>query len=200
MTQQRLILFCSDVNVDLDELHRTLRAACDLPGPAALEVDEIEGPESLATAGWTTVAVRPGKSGQDLGAVGRDLDALARACTAKLREDVLAVFLDHLSGFARACLQSHGGFPRSIDGEAFHVLRQAAIWVDADPVQLMRFFAPPSRPNELQPGTDDLSQVQLSGEEEKELDAEPDEEDHFVESKLRSAREWMERYRAAKKR
>jgi len=198
--QQRLILFCADVDVDLGELHRALRATCDWLEPSTLEVNVVEGPETLAAAGWTTVAVRSGWSENGLRAVRRELDVLARACAAALHEDVLAVLVDHASGSARACLQSPGGFPRSIDGEVFHVLRKTATWVDADPVQLMRFFAPPSRPSELQPQAGDLSDIQLSGEEESHMDAEPDEDDRFVESKLRAAREWMERYRAAQKR
>jgi len=197
--QQRLILFCSDVDVDLEEIHRTLGAVCDQLDAGALEVDEIEGPEALTAAGWTTVAVRPSRSGQDLGVVEKNLEAMARACAAALREDILAVYLDHLNGSARACLQSPGGFPRSIDGEIFHVLRQTATWVEADAVQLMRFFAPPPRPNELQAQAAELSGEGLSGEE-KDLDPEPDEEDRFVEGKLKSAREHMERYRSSRKR
>ncbi|HVE83177.1 MAG TPA: hypothetical protein VND93_10040 [Myxococcales bacterium] len=197
--QQRLILFCSDVDVDLEEIHRTLGAVCDSLDVSALEVDEIDGPEALTAAGWTAVAVRPGRGGGDLGAVEKNLDALARACAAALREDILAVFLDHLSGSARACLQSPGGFPRSIDGEIFQVLRQTATWVEADAVQLMRFFAPPARPSELQAQAGELSELELSGDD-KEMDPDPDEEDRFVESKLKTAREWMERYRAGRKR
>ena len=199
MKQQRLILFCSDVDVDLEEIHRTLGAVCDQLDAGALEVDEIEGPEALTAAGWTTVAVRPSRSGQDLGVVEKNLEAMARACATALREDILAVYLDHLNGSARACLQSPGGFPRSIDGEIFHVLRQTATWVEADAVQLMRFFAPPARPNELQAQAAELSGEGLSGEE-KDLDPEPDEEDRFVEGKLKSAREHMERYRSSRKR
>lgn len=196
--QQRLILFCSDVDVDLEEIHRTLSAACEQLDASSLEVDEIEGPEALAAAGWTTVAVRPSRPGEGLDAVEKNLDALARACAAALSEDVLAVYLDHANGSARACLQSPGGFPRSIDGEIFHVLRQTATWVEADAVQLMRFFAPPPRPNELQAQAGELSDIGLTGEE-KDLEAEPDEEDRFVEGKLKSARELMERYRAERK-
>ena len=199
MKQQRLILFCSDVDVDLEEIHRTLSAVCDQLDAGALEVDEIEGPEALTAAGWTTVAVRPGHAGDALGAVEKSLDALARACATALGEDVLAVYLDHVNGSARACLQSPGGFPRSADGEIFQVLRQTATWVEADAVQLMRFFAPPPRPNELAAQAGDLSDVQLSAEE-KDRDAEPDDEDRFVEGKLKAAREWMERYRSARKR
>jgi len=197
--QQRLILFCADVDVDLEEIHRALGAACEQVDASALEVDEVEGPEALTAAGWTTVAVRPSRRGDGLGAVEKNLDALARACATALREDVLAVYLDHANGSARACLQSPGGFPRSIDGEIFHVLRQTATWVEADAVQMMRFFAPPARPNELQVQAGEISDIGLTGEE-KDLEAEPDEEDRFVEGKLKSAKEWMEQYRAARKR
>ena len=199
MKQQRLILFCSDVDVDLEEIHRALAALCDQLEVAPLEVDEIEGPEALSAAGWTTVAVRPSRPGEDLAVVEKNLDALAKACATALREDILAVYLDHLSGSARACLQSPGGFPRSADGELFQVLRQTATWVEADAVQLMRFFAPPPRPNELQPQAGDLSDLGLSAEE-KDVDPDPDDEDRFVEGKLKSAREHMERYLAARKR
>jgi hypothetical protein len=197
--QQRLILFCSDVDVDLEEIHRSLGAACDQLDASALEVDEVEGPEALAAAGWTTVAVRPSRRGDGLGAVEKNLDALARACATALSEDVLAIYLDHASGSARACLQSPGGFPRSIEGEIFHVLRQTATWVEADAVQLMRFFAPPPRPNELQAQAAELADGGFSGEE-KDVDPDPDDEDRFVESKLKAAREWMEQYRTAQKR
>ncbi|HEY8209930.1 MAG TPA: hypothetical protein VIG99_20730 [Myxococcaceae bacterium] len=198
MKQQRLILFCADVDVDLEEIHRSVGAACDQLDASALEVDEVEGPEALAAAGWTTVAVRPSRRGDSLGPLEKNLDALARACATALSEDVLAVYLDHANGSARACLQSPGGFPRSIDGEIFHVLRQTATWVEADAVQLMRFFAPPPRPNELQARAGELSDIGLTGEE-KDVEAEPDEEDRFVEGKLKSAKEWMEQYRATRK-
>jgi hypothetical protein len=192
------VLFCADADVDLEEIHRTLAKVADQVGAGALEVDEIEGPEALSTAGWTSVAVRRGegprtRGGEDLAAMEANLEAVVKACATALNEDVLGVFQDSAHGSARACLHSPGGFPRSCEGEVLHVLRQAASWLEADAVQLMRYFAPPQPKNELQAPVADLSDVQVS---EENVEAELDDEDRFVEAKLKVAREWMDRYQS----
>lgn len=193
MKHQRLILFCSDVDVDLEEIHRALVEVSAELEAGALEVDEVEGPQALAAAGWTTIAVRREKDAPS----DANLEVLVKACCTALNEDVLGVFMDAINGYARACLHTPGGFPRSSEGEVFHVLRQTAAWVEADPVQLMRFFAPPPPKNELQAPVADLSDVQVS---EENVEAELDEEDRFVEAKLKTAREWMDRYQSMRKR
>lgn len=107
------------------------------------------------------------------------LDRLAESVSKQLGDDVLCIYLDPFHRRSRACLQSPSGFPRSSEGDSFHVLRQAAGWVEADPVQLLRFFN----------GTAGAL---------PEHKTEPDEDDRFVEKKLEEARELMRQYQARK--
>jgi hypothetical protein len=195
--KQRLILFCSEIDADLEKVRLALAELSDQHGLAELELEPTDGPEGLTQGGWMTLQVsRVGAAPVDLSRLGSHIEELVQSCSRALSEDVLGIFVDG-STYARACLQSPGGFPRSSEGELFHVLRQAAGWVEADAVQLLRYFGPGLTRggvgNQL-----DLSEVQVSADE-KELDTEMDDDDRFVEAKLKQARELMERYLSARK-
>jgi hypothetical protein len=197
IVKQRLIIFCSELDADLAKVRQALSELSDQHGLAELELEPIDGPEGLTQSGWMTLQVsRAGTTAVDLARLGSHIEELVQSCSRVLGEDVLGVFVDG-NAYGRACLQSPGGFPRSSEGEIFHVLRQAAGWVEADAVQLLRYFsAGTSRGtvgNQL-----DLSEVQVSAEE-KEPDTELDDDDKFVEAKLKQARELMERYLSARK-
>ncbi len=197
IVKQRLIIFCSEIDADLEKVRLALSELSDQHGLAELEIEPVDGPEGLTQGGWMTLQVsRVGAAAVDLSRLGSHIEELVQSCSKALGEDVLGIFVDG-NAYARACLQSPGGFPRSSEGEIFHVLRQAAGWVEADAVQLLRYFSPGvSRGgvgNQL-----DLSEVQVSAEE-KDLDTEMDDDDRFVEAKLKQAKELMDRYRGARK-
>jgi hypothetical protein len=192
---QRLILFCADVEVDLEQVHRAVAALGAKLAVGPLEVDEIEGPAAVSAKGWVTLVVRAGGSGGELSGLETHLDEMVKGCAQALREDVLGLYLDAPNSYARAALRSPAGFPRAVEGEIFHVIRQAATWLEADAAQLMRHFAPARPKNELSAPAADLADIQGVSEE-KEVEAEPDEDDRFVEAKLKAGREWMQRYLA----
>src|SRR5688500_18612501 len=91
---QRLILFCSDLEVDLEEVHRSVAALGARIASGPLEVDEIEGPEAVSAKGWVTLAVRPGGQGAELTMLETHLDEMVKGCAQALREDVLGLYLD----------------------------------------------------------------------------------------------------------
>src|SRR5439155_9831766 len=97
------------------------------------------------------------------------------------------------------------GLPRGTSGDPFHVVRQAASWIETDASQLARYFSVFDRPKNELVGPLDLTRATGSGSDAKqrELEGDPpaemDEDDRYVEAKLKHARELMEKYRAARK-
>ena len=85
------------------------------------------------------------------------------------------------------------------------MVRQAASWIESDPEQLARYFAASERPKNELVGPIDLSRAsgaegdRAQRESDGEAPAEMDEDDRFVEAKLKQARELMDKYRAARK-
>jgi len=194
--KQRLIIFCSEIDADLAKLRQALAELSDQHSLPELELEPVDGPESLAQSGWMTLSVTREGAAADLARPGGHLEQLVQACARALSGDVLGLFVDGTT-YARACLQSPGGFPRSSEGEVFHVVRQAASWLEADAVQLLRYFS--AGVGRARLGTQvDLSEVQVSAED-KDLEADMDDDDRFVEAKLKDARELMQRYLSARK-
>jgi hypothetical protein len=196
--KQRLVLFCSELDADLEKVRQALADVGDQHALGELELSRVEGPETLSHGGWMSLSVtRLDEAGGDLTRVGSHLEELVQSLSRSLSEDVLGVFVDPGSAFGRACLQSPGGFPRSSEGELFHVLRQTANWVEADPVQILRYFSAELGRGGLAAPVD-LSDVHMSSDE-KDVEPEMDDDDRFVEVKLKQARALMERYLSARK-
>lgn len=195
--KQRFIMFCSEIEADLEKVRQALIELSDQHGLNELEIEPVDSPEALAQSGWMTLSVsRVGATPADLTRLGSHIEQLVQACARALGEGVLGIFVDG-KAYGRACFQSPGGFPRSSEGEIFHVLRQAASWVETDAVQLLRYFsAGAGRPGIA--AQVDLSEVQVSAED-KDIETEMDDDDRFVEAKLKLARELMQRYLSARK-
>lgn len=190
-TDPRLILFCSGGDVDVAVVRKAVELeAVELE---AVTVSAPRGPESVMAAGWAALEIST--AGGSRTRLGDRLEALTEAVFQALDREVLCVFSEPARGRSRACLRSKSAAPRLADGDGFQVLRQVAEWLEVEPVPLLRFFVPSEAP--AVGGDAQLGSVQLSGE--KDLEAEMDEDDRFVESKLKRARELMEQYRRAKR-
>lgn len=195
--KQRLIIFCSEIDADLEKVRQVLAELCDQQGLTELDIEPVDGPEGLAQAGWMTLAVsREGVPAADLSRMGSHIEQLVQGCARALGEQVLGIYVEGKGTYARACLQSPGGFPRSSEGELLHVLRQVAGWVESDAVQLLRYFSGGAGRNAVGAQLD-LSELQVSADD-KDLETEMDDDDRFVEAKLKLARELMERYLSAR--
>jgi hypothetical protein len=186
---QRLLIFCSDIEPDLERVKRELLAQRDPAELATVELEEIEGPQALANAGWVTVSVVP-TSGEGLES---HLEATVKAFGAALADPFLAIYVSSQNGYAHAHYKD-GGFPHTAEGEIFDVVRQAAGWVETDAVELTRFLSLSDSLNALRPGANAFSEVHVSDDQDVELDA----DDRFVEARLQAARKWMERYLSRK--
>lgn len=193
MKEQRLIIFCSEIDTDLEQLRASLsEQLAELDAPE-LQVNEVGGPEGLMDAGWVALAVTgPLGSTSDLAVVADRLDELVRSCATLLNDDVLGVYVNLADRHARASLRSAGRMPRSTQGESLRVLREVAGWLDADAVQLLRYFSLGTDAPERGRLPVDLSGVSVPAD--KELDNEPDEDDRFVDAKLKLAHELMQQY------
>ncbi len=180
----RLIVFCSEIEADLERVREALAEAAEQPLEGG-SVVRTRTPDGMAEAGWMAVSVQ-------LGALAAPLETVTGLFSRVLKDSVLGVMMEGQSGMARACYHSPGMFPRSTEGEGFHVIRQAASWIEADPNALVRYFNAHAQRNELgQPV--DLSDV-IAAPEEEPSGAELDDEDRYVEARLRRAHELMQRY------
>lgn len=179
--------------MDLERVRRVVRALRDhTPALGVLEIEALEDAGLLSAAGWSGLAVRPlrGKA-KDTANLEAHLEALVQACSTELSEAVVGLFHDAAHGFARACFHKGEGPTRRAEGDAGRVVRQAATWIHVDARELADYFRklapiPPPVPDE-------------AGAEGVVVEAEPDEDDRYVEAKLRQARELFEQYRAAQK-
>lgn len=195
--QQRLIVFCSDVDLELERVRRVVGALREQhPELGALELEELDPPAALATSGWTLLAIRPLRGrGEKSSSLEPHLDALVQAFAGSLEEQVVAVYHDVANGFARASLQKGKGPLKRIQGDAGRVVRQAATWLACDAAELAVWFRDSLAPIPPEPANPLAGAIDAPADE----PADPDEDDRFVEDKLRQARELMEKYRAGQK-
>jgi hypothetical protein len=183
----RLVFFCLEFEPDAGGLRDELDGLLGELGFEEATLERVAGPDGLSEAGWATLEVElPSDAAHGLGRVSERLGDLTRQLARALGDRALGVYVDGTGG-GRAAL--HGArSPRSSEGEAFHVVRQAAAWMETDPNALARYFSAYAVHNELA-GPVDLSAA----------DTGEAEEDRFVEAKLRQAREYMEQYLSRRK-
>jgi hypothetical protein len=200
--QQRILLLCSDAALELRHFLGALSPLFDVKTMRALTVRHIDGLHLPRGSRWNTFCAW-GPPHLDLANVAGRLESVVKAMPSAVGtgEEVLAVFADPGRERARAYLQPATGFARSLEGELFHVLREASGWLEIDPVLMMRYGL--QGEDALPPGPRAILQnfgVQLGASAEPVPPAEPlDEDDRFVEQKLAEARALIARYRAAKK-
>jgi hypothetical protein len=191
LRQERLVFFCSDIDTDLDSVRDGLVDLFETANLTGAELKRVGAPESLSEAGWMALTVKVTRGGRTAAAaaLGPHLVDATRTIAKALREEAFGVYVD-AAGAARAVLHGAGGFPRVCEGETFHVIRQLASWIETDPDQLFRYFSAYAQRNEIV-GPVDLSDVEVP----PDVPRDSDEEDRFVEAKLKHARELMDRYR-----
>jgi len=194
--QQRLIVFCSDVDLELERVRGVVGQLREAhPELGALELEELEPPDALSAGGWTLLAIRPLRGrGQKASGLEGQLDPLVTAFAGALSETVVALYHDVANGYARASTQKGQGPLKRIQGDAGRVVRQAATWLQCDAAGLAGWFRDSLAPVPPEPVNELAGEVDARVEE-----ADPDEDDKFVEDKLRQARELMEQYRAGRK-
>lgn len=185
--QGRLVLFCVELDPDAGGLREELDGLFGELGLEEASLERVAGPEGLSDAGWAALELSlPAGAPGDLRRLGERLGELTRRLSQALADRALGVYLDG-EGRGRAALYGSRS-PRSSEGEAFHVVRQAAAWMEADPIALARYFSAYAAQSRLE-GPVDLSAA----------DTAEESEDRFVEAKLRQAREYMEQYLARRK-
>ncbi|MGQ0508900.1 MAG: hypothetical protein ACT4TC_26660 [Myxococcaceae bacterium] len=190
MTKQRLIVFCSEIEADLDRVRRALADSEDQRTEGA-QLARTKTPQGLADAGWMAVAVHFAESERSGEIVPGELEAITRLFARVLKDGAVGVLVHPAGGQARASYCSPGMFPRATDGDSFHVIRQAASWLEADADSMVRYFNAPAQKNDLAQAVDLSALFML---EEPSAPAGLDEDDRFVEAKLKSAHELMQRY------
>ncbi|MFL5320976.1 MAG: hypothetical protein ACJ790_15035 [Myxococcaceae bacterium] len=186
MSSPRLIIFCSDVDTELAPAMDSLAELFELAKVSAPRLVSIVPPEPLRAAGFRALTIHGERLSAEETArrLSPHLHAVTRTFARTLREEVLGIFA-HVEGLeAQACFHPPGGFPRSAEGDAFQVLRQAAGWLETDQNAFLAHF-----------GAYDLATAKVPAEENASESV--DEEDDFVERRLQAAAEWMARYRQA---
>lgn len=183
MTSPRLVIFCSDVDTELTAAMEALRDVFELARVSAPRLVNVLPPEPLRESGFRALTIHGERLTAEESArrLSQHLHAVTRTFARTLREEVLGVFADVDNLTAQACFHPPGGFPRSAEGDAFQVLRQAAGWLETDGNAFLGYF-----------GGYDVSFNKTS--------AEPDpldDEDVFVRGRLERAAELMARYRGA---
>lgn len=189
----RLVIFCSDIDSDLQPAMESLHDVFEHARVAAPRLVSVVPPAPLREAGFRALSIQGERlSGEESARrLSEHLHAVTRTFARQLREEVLGVFADIPNLEAQACFHPPGGFPRSGEGDAFQVLRQAAGWLETDANGFLGWF-----------GAYDLAITgnvvaqDEAGVPRAVIETARDEEDAFVESRLTAARELMQRYRA----
>lgn len=189
----RLVIFCSDIDSDLQPAMEALHDVFEHARVAAPRLLSVVPPPPLREAGFRALSIQGERlSGEESARrLSEHLHAVTRTFARQLREEVLGVYSDIPNLEAQACFHPPGGFPRSGDGDAFQVLRQAAGWLETDANGFLGWF-----------GAYDLAITgnvvaqDEAGVPRAVVETARDEEDAFVESRLTAARELMQRYRA----
>ena len=203
VSSERLVIFCADGEADLEVLRAELDELFERCGVSGVEMKRVGGPEALTEAGWAALSLHAPDDGRTR--LGQRLAEVTRGIARVLREEALGVYVDGQRATAAACFAKPRGLPRGTSGDPFHVVRQAASWIETDASQLARYFSVFDRPKNELVGPLDLTRATGSGSDAKqrELEGDPpaemDEDDRYVEAKLKHARELMEKYRAARK-
>lgn len=195
MPTPRLVIFCSDVDTPLTPVMEALAEVFELAKVAAPRLVNILPPEAMRDAGFRALTLQGERltSEESARRLAQHLHAVTRTFARTLREEVLGVFSDVGNLQAQACFHPPGGFPRSSEGDAFLVLRQASGWLETDTNGFLSYFGAYDvalGANSPVPALENVTRALKDA-------AEPvvDEEDVFVEGRLLAARELMSRYR-----
>jgi hypothetical protein len=178
---QRLILFCPELELDLEPIRVALSQLAKEDGLEGVELEQIQPSESDLDASWTALVVRPMRGRRTPLDLGERLETVVKRLAEGIGDAVLGVYVHPTGDQARVAFRRPSGFPRTVDGELAQVIRQGAAWIDSTPEGLLRFV-------EEQAQADAERQVE-----------ELDEDDRFVEAKLEEGRRYLEEYRSRRK-
>ena len=183
MPSPRLVIFCSDVETNLAPTMNSLADLFELAKVSAPRLVNIVPPEALRATGFRALTIHGERltSEESARRLSQHIHAITRTFARTLREEVLGVYAHVEALEAQACFHPPGGFPRSADGDAFQVLRQAAGWLETEQNAFLGYFGA----YDLVANKDSSSESSL----------ETDEEDQFVSGRLQAAAELMARYR-----
>lgn len=190
----RLVIFCSDIESDLQPAMDALNDVFEHAKVSAPRLVAVVPPAHLRESGFRALSIQGERLTAEESArrLSEHLHAVTRTFARQLREEVLGVYSNVPNLEAQACFHPPGGFPRSGDGDAFQVLRQAAGWLETDANGFLGWFGAYDAAITGNVVAQDEAGVPRAV---VETDTR-DDEDAFVESRLMAARELMSRYRA----
>ena len=190
----RLVIFCSDIETNLQPAMEALSEVFEHARVSAPRLISVVPPPVLREAGFRALSIQGERLSPEESArrLSQHLHAVTRTFARHLREEVLGVYSDVQSLETQACFHPPGGFPRSGEGDAFQVLRQAAGWLETDANGFLGWFGAYDVAITGNTVAQDHAGVPRAV-----VETDPrDDEDAFVDSRLKAARELMARYRA----
>ncbi|QRK05065.1 hypothetical protein JQX13_33325 [Archangium violaceum] len=173
--EYRVVFFCPTSSAQLENIEAPVRRVLTRISAPPAELAPLEAAGTLGEAGWRVYLVRSMTERSAAHALAAHVTEAASAIAAELDTEVLGLYVDVGSDSARVCRCLPDESPETFAGRRRNVLDRTAEWLDINPANLSALF-------------------QLGMETDEEMDA----EDRFVESKLREARELMQRYRQGK--
>jgi hypothetical protein len=197
----RLVFFCSDLDLDrdLEHLDEVMAEPFAQAGLAGACLQRSASADGVAEAGWAMVEVSTKVENADALLAPQLIDLVRRLARAR-QERVIGLVVGS-DATAQAVLHDERGFPRTASGVAHHVIRQTASWLEADAAPLARFFSAPAPPPHALNAMAELSAVSPEPPPRGPMPLTPDadDDDRFVDEKLRHARELMDQYLAGRK-
>ncbi|WNG35713.1 hypothetical protein F0U60_20000 [Archangium minus] len=173
--EYRVVFFCPTSSAQLEHIEAPVRRVLTRISAPPAELAPLEAAGTLGEAGWRVYLVRSMTERSAAHALAAHVTEAASAIAAELDTEVLGLYVDVGSDSARVCRCMPDESPETFAGRRRNVLDRTAEWLDINPANLSALF-------------------QLGMDTDEEMDA----EDRFVESKLREARELMQRYRQGK--
>lgn len=170
--EYRVVFFCPTSSAQLEHVEAPVRRVLTRISAPPAELAPLEAAGSLGEAGWRVYLVRSMTERSAAHALAAHVTEAASAIAKDLDTEVLGLYVDVGSDAARVCRCLPDESPETFAGRRRNVLDRTAEWLDINPAHLSALF-------------------QLALDTDEEMDA----EDRFVESKLREARELMQRYR-----
>ncbi|OJH38405.1 hypothetical protein [Cystobacter ferrugineus] len=173
--EYRVVFFCPTSSAQLEHIEAPVRRVLTRISAPPAELAPLEAAGTLGEAGWRVYLVRSMTERSAAHALAAHVTEAAAAISTELDTEVLGLYVDVGSDSARICRCMPEENPETFSGQRRNVLDRTAEWLDINPAHLSALF-----------------QLALDA------DEEADAEDRFVETKLREARAFMQRYRQSR--
>ncbi|MBJ6762018.1 hypothetical protein JGU66_14685 [Myxococcaceae bacterium JPH2] len=174
--EYRVVFFCPASSARLERLEVPVRRLLSRIQAPPAELAPLTEAGALTEAGWQVYLVRSLTERSAAQALAAYVSEATCALAAEVDAEVLGLYVDVSGDSARICRCGPEEGPETFAGRRQAALSRTAEWLEVAPGSLSALFhldAP-------------------------DAEYEPDEDDRFVEEKLREARALIERYRQAK--